>query len=58
MNIYESDEFVMFFNLTTDPERCLFELYNFLCSYGELDVLYIISCKSNKLCFDDLILRQ
>lgn len=56
MNMYETDEYVMFFNLTTNPDMCCKRLDDFITSYGDIDVTYIVSNKSRKLNLDDIIL--
>lgn len=54
MNIYESDDYAMFFNLTTDPDRCVYELDRYISSYEDIDVLYIVSYKSKNLDFSSI----
>lgn len=58
MNMYESEDFVLFFCLTTNPNLCLSELENFISSYGDIDVLYLISHRSKKTDLDGLLFRS
>lgn len=55
MNIFESENYVMFFSLTTNPNACLFEFNRFIKSYDDIDTLYVVSYKSRKLNFNSLM---